>query len=414
MVSANQPLRLYYGWIVVIACNFVAMITWGVAIFNQGVFAAHYITAYQWSLWHMSLGPVLFHVWAGIVGVVVGQLVDRHGPRYVLLSGAVLLCAALSVFGVVSELWHYFAAFFLLSTGFACIHTITIGKIIARWFVRHRTRAMAASTIGAGVGGALLVPLNAAVIESYGALQGAAVLAAITFATIVPIALFVIRDGPETMGLAPDGDDAAEPAANEHEAAPADTRHWTLSAALATSSFWGLSICFSLGMVAQSAYLFHQVPFMQSQLGLVGASWVVTVTTIAGMAGRATFIGIGDRLSPNQWMVAVFILQAVGFATLALSADPVALVTGSALFGLTMGVVVTLQPLVTAHIFGRATFGRIYGSIYFSIRMGAAAGPGLVGVGAAMSGGYPMVWTVLAATLVVAGLLVPLAVRKPA
>ena len=43
MASASPPSRLYFGWIVVIACNFVAMITWGVAIFNQGVFAAHYI-----------------------------------------------------------------------------------------------------------------------------------------------------------------------------------------------------------------------------------------------------------------------------------------------------------------------------------------------------------------------------------
>jgi hypothetical protein len=56
MASASQPSRLDYGWGVVIACNFVAMITWGVAIFNQGVFAAHYIAVYQWPLWHVSLG----------------------------------------------------------------------------------------------------------------------------------------------------------------------------------------------------------------------------------------------------------------------------------------------------------------------------------------------------------------------
>jgi MFS family permease len=413
MASASPPSRLYYGWIVVIACNFVAMITWGVAIFNQGVFAAHYIAIYDWPLWFMSLGPVIFHIWAGIAGIAVGQLVDRYGPRYVLVSGAFLLSAALAVFGGVSEPWHYFAAFFILSTGFACIHTITIGKIVARWFVRHRTRAMASSTIGAGIGGALLVPVNAAVIEEYGALNAAAVLAGITLATIIPTALFVIRDGPETMGLEPDGTEPAKPSTIRDDRASSDTRHWTMSAAMGTSAFWGLSICFALGMVAQSAYLFHQVPFLQSQLGLVGASWVVTVTTIAGIAGRAAFIGIGDRLNPNQWMVAVFAVQAIGFSTLAVSAESMALVVGSALFGLTMGVAVTLQPLVTAYIFGRTTFGRIYGPIYFSIRMGAAAGPGLVGFGVTIAGGYPMVWTGLAMILVSAGLLVPIAVRRP-
>jgi len=414
MASANHPSRLYYGWIVVVACNFVAMITWGVAIFNQGVFAAHYIAVYQWPLWYISLGPVIFHIWAGAVGVAVGQLVDRYGPRYVLVSGAVLLCAALAVFGAVSQLWHYFAAFFILSTGFACIHTVTIGKIVARWFVRHRTRAMASSTIGAGIGGALLVPLNAGVIEEYGLPTAAAVLGVITLATIVPIALFVIRDGPETMGLEPDGDKAIKPSAGGSETASTDTRLWTMSAAMGTSAFWGLSICFALGMVAQSAYLFHQVPFMQARLGLVGASWVVMVTTVAGMAGRAAFIGIGDRLSPSQWMIAVFAVQASGFAILAMSDHAGALVAGSTLFGLTMGVAVTLQPLVTAYVFGRTAFGRIYGAIYFSIRMGAAAGPGLVGVGVTMSGGYPVVWIGLAATLLLAGLLVPVLIRRPA
>jgi hypothetical protein len=53
--------RLYYGWIIVLACNLVACVTWVVAIFNQGIFVAYYVKAFGWSLPALSIAPVLFH-----------------------------------------------------------------------------------------------------------------------------------------------------------------------------------------------------------------------------------------------------------------------------------------------------------------------------------------------------------------
>ena len=92
-------------------------------------------------------------------------IVDKHGARPALLGGAVFLTAALLGMAYVSELWHVYLAFPLLGIGFACIHTVTIGKIVSRWFLAKRTRAMASATFGAGFGGALLVPLNVLMIQ---------------------------------------------------------------------------------------------------------------------------------------------------------------------------------------------------------------------------------------------------------
>ena len=405
---------LYYGWVIVLACNLVACITWGVAIFNQGVFVAHFMSAYGWSPAALSVGPVLFHVWAGFAGIFVGRVVDRRGPQPVLIAGAVIICLALFGFSMVREVWHTYLVFILMGTGFSCIHTITLGKIVARWFVRHRGRAMAAATFGAGIGGALLVPLNAAMIENYGVRGGSLTLAAITVIVILPLALWVIKDGPETMGLLPDGETADQPSqAIESEDEAADVRIWTVSEATRTLAFWGLSFCFGLGMLAQGAYLFHQVPFLQATLGLLGAASVVTVTTIAGIIGRMTFVLTGDRVSVKIWTAVLFALQALSFLLLATATDPVGLTIGSALFGLTMGVLVTLQPLATAQCFGRESFGRIYGPIYMSIRLGAALGPVIVGIALAMSGDYSIAWLTLAGCLTVALIAIPWALTRP-
>jgi sugar phosphate permease len=404
----------YYGWFVVAACNGVAFITWGVAIFNQGVFLGYYVTTFGWSPATLSVGPVLFHLWAGVAGVWVGRIVDRQGPRIVLMTGAVLIALAMTGFGLVQEEWHVLPAYLVLGSGFACIHTITLGKIITRWFIRHRARAMAAATFGAGLGGAILVPLNAAVIEQYNVLSGGLTMAAITLVTIIPLALFVVKDGPETLGLKPDGDDATpETEAVKSAEAHADSRDWKVSEAMRTVAFWGLSICFALGMTAQGGYLVHQVLFLQSSLGLLGAASVVTVTTIMGMVGRIAFLWIGPRLPVRWWTIIVFALQALAFLVLGLGDTVVWLTIGSALFGLTMGIIVILQPLATAAVFGQASFGRVYGPIYMSIRVGAGVGPLIAGILFEATGSYSMVWYVMAAALLAGVICIPFAMARP-
>jgi MFS family permease len=95
--------------------------TWGIGVFNQGVFLAYYVQEYGWLRSTLSIGPTLFHLWAGIMGVFVGRLIDRRGPRPVLYLGAVTMAAATITFGLTRSPWHTYPAFFLLGTSFACL-----------------------------------------------------------------------------------------------------------------------------------------------------------------------------------------------------------------------------------------------------------------------------------------------------
>lgn len=97
--------------------------------------------------------------------------------------------------------------------------------------------------------------------------------------------------------------------------------------------------------------------------------------------------------------VVSWISQALAFLILALAETPLWLTLGSALFGLTMGLVITLQPLEVAYMFGGASFGRIYGPIYMSIRISSAIVPAIVGVVLAAAGGYSSAWIAVAASL---------------
>ena len=76
-----------------------------------------------------------------------------------------------------------------------------------------------------------------------------------------------------------------------------------------------------------------------------------------------------------------------------------------------MGLVITLQPLTVAQAFGRISFGRIYGAIYFAIRAGAVIGPIAIGLILIEVFGYDDSWLLVALSLIVAALLLPVALR---
>jgi MFS family permease len=403
---------LYYGWYIVGVCNCVALMTWGIGIFNQGVFLGFFEREYGWSRSLLSVGPMLFHLWAGFVGIAVGRLIDRGGPRSILIVGALALGGGAVALGLTHRPWQAYPAFLLLGTGYAFLHTVTLGAIISRWFVRERARAMAAATFGASIGGMVLVPLNAAILERWGGLAGGVSLAAIACGIVIPLAIWVVKDGPEALGLEPDG----TPASGLGPAAPAhspDDRLWTVAEAIRTAAFWAIAIGFSLVMMAQAGFLVHQVLFLQPTFGLLGAASIVTLTTIMGTVGRIAFALCGNRGSSRQWSAGVFALQAGGLTLLAVGGAAWILIVGSAAFGLTMGIIVSLQPVISAECFGRRSFGRIYGPLYLGVKVGSALGPLLIGLIASATGSYRASWLLVAVGPLLAMLLMPWATPPP-
>ncbi len=371
--------RLYYGWYVVGACHLVAWTTWGVGVYNQGVFIGFFIKEYGWPRSTLSVGPTLFYIWAGVVGFIIGPLIDRHGPRRLLILGSAALGAGAVALGLTRQMWQLYPAFLLLSTGYASLHTVTLGAIVSRWFVRGRRRAMGAVIFGGSLGGVFLAPLNAALLERWGGLAGGLTLAVLAVAVVVPLALWVVEDGPQTPGLLPDGNSSS---AKEAEVAMSDTA-WTLGQAARTRAFWALALGFHLVMIAQAGFLIHQVPFLQPRFGLVGAASVVTVTVITNMLAQLAVALLGNRCPSRNVATVICLVQATGLLISAVGGSDWILIVGSATFGSTLGVSIALQPVLTAECFGPHSFGRIYGPIYQVIQLGSAVGPLLIGLPAA-------------------------------
>src|SRR2546430_295212 len=96
---------LFYGWYVALAVAAIAFVAWGVAFWNVGVFLYAFHEERGWSRSALSGGAALFSVVAGLTGLTIGRIVDRRGPRVVLLFGGLMVGSAMVGIGEVRELW---------------------------------------------------------------------------------------------------------------------------------------------------------------------------------------------------------------------------------------------------------------------------------------------------------------------
>jgi sugar phosphate permease len=387
-VRSRRP-RLFYGWWIVLACGIIALWSWGLGFYALGVYLDALRTRHGWSTGMISAAFTVYYLVAGVGFVVVGGLIDRHGSRPVLAWGVVAMAASVAALGWIETPAQLFLVCLLLATAWPCVSTTAISGTLVPWFERRQGLATTLALTGASAGGIVLVPALVVLVAHVGFVAATALVAAAFVASALPLVAFVIRRRPEDLGLRPDGLEEAVPARQEaadrrDDLGPSSRRH-----ALRTREFWTLAIAFSLVLLAQVGLVIHQFSLLEPVLGRGGAAWGISATTVAALVGRLAAGVIVDRVDQRTLSAVVFAVQAIALGALAWApANPIVLYLGSAAFGLGVGNVITLPPLVVRGEFGAAAFGRVFGMVGAALQLGVALGPLVVGVLREVSGGY--------------------------
>lgn len=398
--------RIFRGWWVVCGCLVIAIMSWSLGYFGPTVYlhAIHRSTGLSVGL--VSSAITVSFLVAAVAQVAVGSAVNRFGPGLVITFGAVAMAAGVAALGFVDTVWQLYPAFAALGLGLSCLSVTGLTTTLAPWFERHQGRAVSTALLGASIGGMVGVPVLMAGLTRFGLRPTMLAAATVSLVVIVPIAWLVLRHRPGQLGLHPDGIPPSQ------DIAAPEQRHWSRGAALRTAALRSAMIAFGLGLAVQVGFMAHHVPMLLPALGVAGASAAVTATALAAFAGRVLLARFSDRIDVRLTAVGVLSLAAAALTAFALASGPAALVAASVVYGLTMGNVTTLSPIIVRREFGAASFGAIYGTAAAGTGLMSAFGPALYGALYDTSGSYVAALLSAAALDLVAAALLALGWRK--
>jgi MFS family permease len=328
---------------------------------------------------HASRGAVVAAFsWAmfmiGITAVVVGNALDRWGPRRVFCAGALILAAGMILAALGDSVWLLYVGFGLGGgIGASLLGWVSHGALLGRVRLARPTTAIGIVYGGMGAGPLIASPIAQRLIVALGWRWALAVIALTACVALLILNLRFHPPGP----LAHDPEEAAAP-----HYGPG--RFAALRWALRTPHFWLYFFAFLTIGGGMFSVLAHQVAYVVDRgfTPLFAAS-VFGVTQVLSGVGRVLFGFLTDRWGRDRMVASSFVMSIAGIGCLLMVRDPgtaLFLYAFVALFGISFGARGPIMTAMAAGHFGGPAFGTIFGGITLAHGLGTALGPWAAGL----------------------------------
>jgi MFS family permease len=377
--TIDETSARYDGWRIVVVCFLLATFGWGLGFYGQSVYVAELHRLHGWPASLISSGTTFFYLSGALLVAFVSEAIRGFGPRNCLLAGVFAMAGAAVLIGQVTEPWQLYAANAVLAFGWAGTSLGIITNTLGLWFDKKRGMAISLALNGASFGGIVGVPLLVAAIGHFG-FPGAMIAAAIAMVVLmVPVILIFVGRPPVSAGAAIAAMSAEAPSATRIRAR-----------AFRDIGFLSVSASFALVLFAQVGFIVHLITFLDSVVGRERAAFAVALMTAMAVVGRVLFSFVIDRLNQRLASAISFVSQAVALAVIINWHSDVALISACALFGFSVGNLITLPALIVQREFDPRSFGVLISLITAVNQVTYAFGPGVIGVLRDTSGSYAL------------------------
>ncbi len=371
--------KRYHGWWVVFCAFVIALYGWGLGFYGLSLYLVALQKAHGWSPATISSAITFYYIAGAFLVMQVGDVILKRGARLVVIAGAGLMGVGVLALTVIDRPWQLYVAFLLMIPGWAAMGGGSINTIIAQWFNRRRGLAASLALNGATCGGLLFAPAFAWAIDTLGFAKACMAAVAFVLVTLWPLALFALR-------LRRDGEhDAGDEPTAAHDS---DGQPMSRGQLMREPRYLTMVGAFSLGLLAQISFIAHQVAYLEPTLGLKGAGWAVSATSLSALVGRLAVELVIDRIDRRAASAAVLCVQVSAMIVLLSSESLFGLYLGCILFGFGVGNLITLPGLIVQQEFPRRDFARAVSLNVAINQLVAATGPSILGVLHDLSGNY--------------------------
>jgi MFS transporter, OFA family, oxalate/formate antiporter len=374
---------LSYGWPVLAGAFFAYAISAGF-MHSYPVYLVAFLGEFGWGRAETSVAYSVSQLVAGVSSPLIGALVDRLGPRLLLVGGATLLVIGLAGSAGIGALWQVVILYGLIMTlGANCLGLVISVPIISRWFVRRRGLAISIVQSANGFGRAASAPLVQLLISMVGWRRSYLVLSAVMAACVVPIVRAFPRGEPD----AADRERAGETV----RAAPV-AHDWTVREAMATPHFWLLFLVYLLTGLGSFLVSLHQLAFaVDMGFDKLYAASVLGTGSLLAVVGTIATGTISDHIGREVSAILAYLISIVGVICALFITGPDQhglLWLHACFFGLTWGARGPQITAKTADLFQGSHLGAILGVISIGTGLGSAVGAWASGLIFDLSGSY--------------------------
>ncbi|MEE6247035.1 MAG: MFS transporter [Pseudomonadota bacterium] len=401
MSVKNNP----HGWAIVGLTLLMQTVSSGLGFYNMSVYINRLSAQLAVSSADTSFAVSLFFVVGGVAGLYVADLLRVWSVRKVVIAGALVSGVAVALVGFADQLWQVYALFTVFGIGNAGISIVISTTLITRWFPGpERSMALAVGSTGLSLGGFLITPLTAYVMNGWGFDLTMHWLGVFLVLSVVPIALF-LRFPSNEESSAHNAVDTGQLSAQLAV---------SLAAALRSRFYILLAVAYVLIMGSQVGSIAH----LYSRVELLGdftmAALAVQALSIASITGR--FIGgwLVSWMPIRRFALGNLLLQSVGLLLIAFAPNSVMGVVAAGIFGLSVGNLLMTQPLWLAEKYSVDIYPQVFARANAISVLGVAAGPFCMGWIFDYAGSYTFAFICALATSLVAFVVVWMASIGPA
>ena len=385
--NSVSPLRrlnssgLFYGWIIV-AVALVSMAFWLGIRSSFSVFYVALLEEFQWTRAGSAGVQSIALISYTILAPLVGTLIDRLGPRRVVIPGILVLAFGLVLCSSIKTLNQFYLFYgVVMGSGITCIGIITYSAILAHWFEKKRGLASGIAVSGMGLGTFFLVPLSQGLISMLGWRMTFIITGVLVLVILLPVNALLLRHKPGEVGQYPDGLSqlqASSSTAVLSRNVNKTTADWTLAKAARSTKFWALIIFPFLSVIGIYIILVHNVKFLVDQgIDKMTAAFIFAMVGVVSSIFRIFWGWLSDRIGREITFTTGILCACMGVGCLILfeSSGLKPFTYGFfLLFGMGWGVTAPMFMSTSADLFKGKIFGLIYGFIEAGIGLAGAIG----------------------------------------
>ncbi|MGA9865447.1 MAG: MFS transporter [Acetobacteraceae bacterium] len=383
-VSARTELSRH--WPVVLACFATAIFAWGFGFYGQSVYLAELRRTHGWPIGLIAGATTVFYLSGALLLTRVHAILERLGPRVLLIGGMVLLGGGAILLSRGQAPWQLYLGAVVMAGGWAGTTVTAISTTLALYFDAQRGLAISLALNGASAAGFTVAPVLVTLSSRFGLGEAVGGTVLVLLAILVPLVLLCVPR-------------AERGRAHSRAAGPMSARM-----VLREPRFWFIAAPFALAVAAQVGVIVHLVTLLLPRLGAHGTAIALSLVAASAMAGRLGLGFVIDRLHQRRVSAVSFASQALALGLiLAFGRRPEALYGACILFGLSVGNVITLPSLIVQREFPPAAFGMVIGLSTAVGQLTYAFAPAVLGVIRDLAGGYgPALLLCMATELVAA------------